>query len=105
MIHKKSLFLFLIFFCLLVLYIYWNLLVKIKYSNYTRLKYLNDTKLDLSECFLKDLDEWDPKIKNLFKKLPVYGNCEKNVPFTFVKNNTIYFDLNVNETHYKGTFI
>jgi len=112
-IFLKKLLLFLITFCVLILYVYWNLLTTnsstSKYGNHTQTNQIaNIQTLQAAispECFLKTLDEWDPKIKNLFKKLPIYDKCKKNAPFTFIKNSTIYFDLNVNVTHYQGLFI
>ena len=53
-------------------------------------------------CNLPDLNEWHPKIKKYFKALPVYNNCTKSEPLTYVRNNILYINNTVNQTFYKG---
>ena len=49
--------------------------------------YQNDEEIKSnSKCSLVKLNEWDPKIKKLFRNVPSYGGCMKNEPLTYIKN-------------------
>jgi hypothetical protein len=53
-------------------------------------------------CNLPELNEWHPKIKKYFKAVPVFNNCTKSEPLTYVKNNIFYINNRVNQTFYNG---
>ena len=102
----KKLFLSLIVLCLYILLVYWHFFVKnllnLKFKNYTKTNIITGRVAHSPDCYLEKLDHWDTKIKNLFKKLPVYNGCKKHRPFTYINNSSIYFDSSVNITHYQG---
>ena len=106
----KKLFLSLILLSVYILLVYWNFFVKnlldVKFKNYTKTNIITNIVARRAahspECYLEKLDHWDTKIKNLFKKLPVYTKCKKHRPFTYINNSSIYFDSSVNITHYQG---
>ena len=102
---KKS-FLSLILFCLIFIFINWKYsirnLIEQKDKKREQIIQLHNNLNPKADCSIRSLNEWDPKIKYLFKNVSVYGHCKKNPPFTYLKNSTIYFDSNVNITFYQG---
>ena len=107
---KQKIFTILVVSCLVYFMIFrYNLVNNLKNVSY--LKTIHNEKIIESKketlqlnqaCLVPNLNEWDPKIKNMFKNLPIYSNCTKSEPFTYVINSTIFFNSNVNETFYKG---
>jgi hypothetical protein len=55
-----------------------------------------------SKCNLVNLNEWDPKIKNLFRNVPRYSSCMKHEPLTYIKSDVLYINQAINRTFYKG---
>ncbi|CAF0896984.1 unnamed protein product, partial [Brachionus calyciflorus] len=56
-----------------------------------------------SACIIDTLNEWDPKIKNLFKITKPYDKCVKDEPLSYVsKENKLYINHTVNSTYYSG---
>ena len=101
---KKS-FLLLIVNALILLIINWKYSVKNLTKNDKKAYKLIIDQDELNsnyDCFIRILNEWDNKIKPLFKKIPVYSHCKKNQPFTYIANSTIYYNELVNKTFYQG---
>ena len=109
---KKILLLVVIVSCLIYLLLYKsysliNISISSNLINYNKIIQINIEQVQKETesnegCPLPILNEWDQKIKKMFQTLPVYMNCTKSEPFTYVINRTIFFNSNVNETFYKG---
>ena len=74
-----------------------------KYRKSDQLKISNNKYIN-QECLIPTLNEWDPKIKDMFKKVPAYSDCAKSEPFTYVINSEIFFNASVNQTFFKGEY-
>ena len=70
----------------------------LKHINY----YGNLTVSKQALCHIQSSDIWDAKIKNLMKKTPVYNQCKKNSPLTFVWRNQLFIDNKINLTIFNG---
>lgn len=71
--------------------------------------YFNDLKTDkLFEknlCNVPQLDSWSSKIKELLHQVPVYDKCQKNSPLTYIKENRLCIDDDVNRKFYNKSIV
>ena len=104
---KNKFFILMVLSCLIYLMLFmYNTVKSLNYLKITRIENCIDMKKETVHidhtCLIPNLNAWDPKIKDMFENLPIYSNCTKSEPFTYVVNKTIYFNSNVNKTFYNG---
>ena len=103
---KNKFFILMVLSCSIYLMLFMYNTTSVNYLKITHIENCIDKKKETVEinhtCSIPNLNAWDPKIKDMFENLSIYSNCTKSEPFTYVVNNTIYFNSNVNETFYNG---
>lgn len=56
-------------------------------------------------CKIPRLDIWAFNIKELLYEVPVYANCQKNSPLSYIKKNRLYIDNEVNKKYYDNSIV
>lgn len=70
--------------------------------DYTQVTYQHNLNFEPDECKIDKLNEWDPKIKNLFANIPRYNKCVNHEPLTYIADRKLYVNQSVNSNYYGG---
>lgn len=72
------------------------------YSHQSSTESSSSSFKNIEVCTIPKLDIWNSVIKKELKPIPVWNECKKHKPLTYIKDNHLFIDAEIESKYYQG---